>query len=96
MDHVDIAIVGGGPVGAALATGLEGSGLSVAILEARVLQNQKLEAPDPRAGPDVSHLSREELLAIVRRGGDGKSIPDPLAWQRAERDWDARLTAFPQ
>jgi 2-octaprenyl-6-methoxyphenol hydroxylase len=49
MDHVDIAVVGGGPVGAALATGLEGSGLSVAILEARVLQNQKLEAPDPRA-----------------------------------------------
>jgi len=45
MDHVDIAIVGGGPVGAALAAGLEGSGLSVAILEART----KLEAPDPRA-----------------------------------------------
>jgi len=49
MDHVDIAIVGGGPVGAALAAGLEGSGLSVAILEARVLQTPKLEAPDPRA-----------------------------------------------
>ena len=54
------------------------------------------EVPEPHALPDVSHLSREELLAIVRRGGDGKSIPDPLAWQRAERDWDARLTAFPQ
>lgn len=36
--------------------------------------------------PDVSHLSREELLAIIRRDGDGLSIPDPLAWQRAERD----------
>jgi 2-octaprenyl-6-methoxyphenol hydroxylase len=45
MDHLDIAIVGGGPVGAALAAGLEGSGLSVAILEART----KLQAPDPRA-----------------------------------------------
>ncbi|WP_375418481.1 hypothetical protein [uncultured Hymenobacter sp.] len=45
--------------------------------------------------PDVSQLSREEMLAIIRRGGDGKSIPDPLAWQREERDWDDRL-AFPQ
>lgn len=56
-----------------------------------------VEAPEVRARPDVSHLSREELLAIIRRGGDGKSIPDPLAWQRAERDgWDERLTAFRQ
>lgn len=30
--------------------------------------------------------SREELLAIIRRGGDGLSIPDPLAWQREQRD----------
>lgn len=35
--------------------------------------------------PDVSKLTREELLAIVDKGGDGKSIPDPLAWQREER-----------
>jgi 2-octaprenyl-6-methoxyphenol hydroxylase len=45
LDHCDIAIVGGGPVGATLASALEGSGLSVAVLEAR----HKLEAPDPRA-----------------------------------------------
>ena len=44
-EHVDIAIIGGGPVGASLALGLEGSGLSVAVLEAR----DKLEAADPRA-----------------------------------------------
>lgn len=45
--------------------------------------------------PDVSKLSRDELLAIVRRGGDGKSIPDPLAWQRTERSgWDDRLAPF--
>lgn len=54
---------------------------------------EELAMPAP-ALPDVSHLSREELLAIIRRGGDGLSIPDPLAWQRAERDWDERLTAF--
>ena len=30
--------------------------------------------------------SREELLAIIRRGGSGLSIPDPLTWQREQRD----------
>jgi len=45
--------------------------------------------------PDLSHLSREELFAIIDQGGDGKSFPDPLAWQREERDWDARL-AWPK
>lgn len=64
IDHVDIAIVGGGPVGAALAAGLEGSGLSVAILEARGLQNQKLEAPDPRA----LALSQGAYLILDRLG----------------------------
>ena len=54
------------------------------------------EVSEVRTLPDFSKLSREELLAIIRRGGDGKSIPNPLAWQRAERDWDARLTAFQQ
>ena len=64
MDHVDIAIVGGGPVGAALAAGLDGSGLSVEILEARVMQNQKLEAPDPRA----LALSEGTRLVLNRLG----------------------------
>lgn len=54
-----------------------------------------LAVPPTPALPDLSHLNREELLAIIDQGGDGKSFPDPLAWQRAERDWDARL-AFPQ
>lgn len=54
-----------------------------------------LAVPPMRPLPDVSHLTREEMLAIIRRGGDGKSISDPLAWQREEHDWDARL-AFPK
>lgn len=54
------------------------------------------EVSEPHTLPDISHLSREEKLTILRRGGTGTSIPDPLAWQRAERDWDARLTAFQQ
>ena len=32
--------------------------------------------------------TRDELLAIMRRGGDGLSIADPLAWQRAQRGDD--------
>ncbi len=36
--------------------------------------------------PEMPKRSREELLATIRRGGDGLSIPDPLAWQREQRD----------
>lgn len=43
------------------------------------------EVAPPRPVSDVSHMSREEMLAIIRRGNDGKSIPDPLAWQRKIR-----------
>ena len=35
--------------------------------------------------PAEPNPSREELLAIIRRGGSGLSIPDPLAWQREIR-----------
>lgn len=43
--HVDIAIIGAGPIGIALALALKGSGLAVALLEAR----SRLESRDPRA-----------------------------------------------
>ena len=36
--------------------------------------------------PDISQLTPEEKRAILNRGGSGTSIPDPLAWQRAERE----------
>ena len=58
--HCDIAIVGGGPVGAALATALAGSGLAVAMLEAR----DTLMARDPRAIA-LSHGAR---LILERLG----------------------------
>lgn len=45
IEHCDIAIIGGGPVGAALAIALKDSGLTVAVLEAR----REFAAPDPRA-----------------------------------------------
>ncbi len=43
--HADVAIVGAGPVGAALAAGLRDGGLNVVVLEARA----RLHAADPRA-----------------------------------------------
>jgi 2-octaprenyl-6-methoxyphenol hydroxylase len=57
----DILVVGGGPVGATLALGLAGSGLQVAVLEAR----EKLEPPgDPRA----IALSEGSRLIMQRLG----------------------------
>lgn len=44
-DHFEIAIIGGGPVGAALAIALRDSGLDVAVLEAKT----EFAARDPRA-----------------------------------------------
>ncbi len=58
--HCDVAIVGGGPVGAALAAGLEGCGLEVVVLEAKT----QLEAPDPRA----IALSEGSRLILQRLG----------------------------
>ena len=58
--HCDVAIVGGGPVGASLAAGLEGLGLEVVVLEAR----GKLETPDPRA----IALSEGSRLILQRLG----------------------------
>ncbi|RTQ52355.1 hypothetical protein EJV47_04895 [Hymenobacter gummosus] len=39
----------------------------------------------PAAAPEAGQLSRAELLAAIDRGGDGLSIPDPLAWQQGQR-----------
>jgi 2-octaprenyl-6-methoxyphenol hydroxylase len=46
MPNCDVAIIGGGPVGASLALALRDSGLDVCVLEARRPQDT---APDPRA-----------------------------------------------
>jgi len=58
--HVDVAIVGAGPVGAALACGLQDLGLEAVVLEARV----RLEGPDPRA----IALSEGSRLILQRLG----------------------------
>lgn len=59
-EHVNIAVVGGGPVGAALAVALAGSDYRVAVLEAR----ETLAAQDPRA----IALSQGARLVLERLG----------------------------
>lgn len=85
--HVDIAIVGGGPVGAALLLALRDSDLSVVMLEARA----SLEARDPRALA-LAHGTRLildrlgawnllsdrataiESIHVSQRGGIGRAV----------------------
>jgi 2-octaprenyl-6-methoxyphenol hydroxylase len=59
--HCDIAIIGGGPVGAALALALRDSGLRITLLEAR---NSKTANADPRA----LALSYGSRLLLTRLG----------------------------
>jgi 2-octaprenyl-6-methoxyphenol hydroxylase len=60
VEHCDIAVIGGGPVGAAVAIALGESGLSVAVLEARA----EFAAHDPRA----LALSQGTRLILERLG----------------------------
>ncbi len=59
--HCDVAIIGGGPVGAALALALRDSGLSVIVLEARM-------AEDAGADPRALALSYGSRLLLERLG----------------------------
>jgi 2-octaprenyl-6-methoxyphenol hydroxylase len=71
-ETVDVAIIGGGPVGAALAAALAGSGLEVALLEARGAE-QRVSDPRPLA---LSHGSRLilERLGVWGRLGSATAI----------------------
>lgn len=76
MQSVDVAIVGGGMVGLALACGLQGSGLRVAVLEQNVPQPLAEDAP-PALRVSAINAASEKLLThlgvwsniIARRAG---------------------------
>jgi 2-octaprenyl-6-methoxyphenol hydroxylase len=68
----DVAIIGGGPVGAALALALRDSGLNVMVLEAR-------KAEDNHADPRALALSYGSRLLLQRLGmWDGISPVSPI------------------
>ncbi|EML4685258.1 TPA: FAD-dependent 2-octaprenylphenol hydroxylase [Citrobacter amalonaticus] len=61
MQSVDVAIVGGGMVGLAVACGLQGSGLRVAVLEQREPQPLAMDA-DPALRVSAINAASEKLL----------------------------------
>lgn len=90
INHYDIVIVGGGPVGMALALGLHDSGVSCLLLEARGLP-EKDEDPRPLALSHGSYLLLQRLgvwsklmqntpiktIHISNRGSFGRTILEP-------------------
>lgn len=86
-NHVDIAVVGGGPVGAILALSLKDSGLSVIVLES---QDQFASERDPRTlalsygsklllerlgvWQKLSEPTAIETIHVSQRGGFGRAI----------------------
>ena len=62
-DSADIAIVGGGPVGAALGLALESTGLDVLILEAR--SNDALTSSDADGRP-LGHPDNHPVFAAAQ------------------------------
>ena len=61
MQSVDVAIVGGGMVGLAVACGLQGSGLRVAVLEQRVPEPLAADAP-PQLRVSALNAASDKLL----------------------------------
>ena len=88
MQSVDVAIVGGGMVGLAVACGLQGSGLRVAVLEQRVPEPLAADAP-PQLRVSAINAASEKLLT---RLGVWQDILSAL-WNKAQQSSDITLLA---
>lgn len=64
MQSVDVAIVGGGMVGLALACGLHGSGLRIAVLEQQVAQPREHDAPPALRVSAINSASEKLLMRL--------------------------------
>lgn len=67
MQSVDVAIVGGGMVGLAVACGLQGSGLRVAVLEQRVPEPLAADAP-PQLRVSAINAASENYSPVLASG----------------------------
>ncbi|MBC6532443.1 FAD-dependent 2-octaprenylphenol hydroxylase [Citrobacter amalonaticus] len=95
MQSVDVAIVGGGMVGLAVACGLQGSGLRVAVLEQREPQPLAMDA-DPALRVSAINVASEKLLTrlgvwsdiVARRAScyHGMEVWDKDSFGRIEFD----------
>jgi 2-octaprenylphenol hydroxylase len=83
---VDLAVAGGGMVGAAFALACCGKGLSIAVIETRAPQRAW---PPGEVDPRVSALSRASQRLLTRLGVWGRILALGASPYRQMRVWDA-------